>query len=92
MIALNIVTMRVVNKVALNIENCKHQADETFQPVLYEGYSSIYYLKLDKQDGFYFSSGFTPAKKNFPLSLWHSLTKSFGPIFRRAKTLFGMQL
>ena len=28
----------------------------------------FYYLKLDAQDGFYFTSSFTVAKKNFPLS------------------------
>ena len=27
----------------------------------------VYYLKLDAQDGFYFTSSFTVAKKNFPL-------------------------
>lgn len=29
----------------------------------------FYYLKLDKQDGFYFTSTLTLAKKNFPLSI-----------------------
>lgn len=29
----------------------------------------LYYLKLDEQDGFYFTSSFTVAKKNFPLSV-----------------------
>jgi hypothetical protein len=29
----------------------------------------LYYLKLDTQDGFYFTSSFTVAKKNFPFSV-----------------------
>lgn len=29
----------------------------------------LYYLKLDAQDGFYFTSSFTVSKKNFPLSV-----------------------
>lgn len=36
----------------------------------------VYYLKLDKQDGFYFSSTLTLAKRNFPFSISSILTKS----------------
>ena len=36
----------------------------------------FYYLKLDKQDGLYFSSTLTLAKRNFPLSISSIVTKS----------------
>ena len=35
----------------------------------------FYYLKLDTQDGFYFTSSFTVAKKNFPLSVSSTVNK-----------------
>ena len=36
----------------------------------------FYYLKLDAQDGFYFTSSFTVAKKNFPLSVSAIINKT----------------
>ncbi len=35
----------------------------------------FYYLKLDAQDGFYFTSSFTLAKKNFPLFISSTINK-----------------
>ena len=35
----------------------------------------FYYLKLDAQDGFYFTSTLTAAKKNFPLSVSSTINK-----------------
>jgi hypothetical protein len=35
----------------------------------------IYYLKLDRQDGFYFTSSLTLAKKNFPLIIQSTINK-----------------
>ncbi len=36
----------------------------------------FYYLKLDKQDGYYFTSAFTLAKRNFPLSVSAIINKA----------------
>ena len=36
----------------------------------------FYYLKLDAQDGFYFTSTFTVARKNFPLSVSAIINKT----------------
>ena len=36
----------------------------------------VYYLKLDKQDGFYFTSAVTLARKNFPLSFSGVINKT----------------
>ncbi len=35
----------------------------------------LYYLKLDAQDGIYFSSAFTLAKKNFPFTIQSTINK-----------------
>lgn len=39
-------------------------------------FPQIYYLKLDAEDGFYFTSSFTLAKKNFPLFLSSTFNKT----------------
>jgi hypothetical protein len=39
-------------------------------------YPQFYYLKLDAQDGFYFTSAFTIAKKNFPLFISAVINKT----------------
>lgn len=36
----------------------------------------LYYLKMDKNDGVYFTSAFTVAKKNFPLSISAIINKT----------------
>lgn len=36
----------------------------------------LYYLKMDRQDGFYFTSRFTLAKKNFPISISAIINKT----------------
>lgn len=36
----------------------------------------LYYLKMDKNDGFYFNSGFNLSRRNFPLSISALMSKS----------------
>lgn len=47
----------------------------------------FYYLKLDKQDGFYFTSAFTVAKKNFPLSVSAIINKEIKSTIKGSKNL-----
>lgn len=54
-----------------NFSNIK-LSDEFFMRVT----PQFYYLKLDAQDGFYFTSAVTLAKKNFPLSLSAVINKT----------------
>ena len=47
----------------------------------------LYYLKLDAQDGFYFTSSFTIVKKNFPLSVSAIINKEIKSNIRGSKNL-----
>jgi len=47
----------------------------------------LYYLKLDAQDGFYFTSSFTVAKKNFPLSVSAIINKEIDSNITGSKNL-----
>ena len=47
----------------------------------------LYYLKLDAQDGFYYTSSFTVAKKNFPLSVSAIINKEIKSNIRGSKNL-----
>ena len=47
----------------------------------------LYYLKLDAQDGFYFTSTFTVAKKNFPLSVSSTINKEINSNITGSKNL-----
>lgn len=47
----------------------------------------FYYLKLDAQDGFYFTSSFTVAKKNFPLSVSAIINKIINTNITGSKNL-----
>jgi hypothetical protein len=47
----------------------------------------LYYLKLDAQDGFYFTSSFTVAKKNFPLSVSAIINKEINSNITGSKNL-----
>jgi hypothetical protein len=47
----------------------------------------FYYLKLDKQDGFFFTSTLTLAKRNFPLSLSGTINKRFKSTITGSKSL-----
>jgi hypothetical protein len=47
----------------------------------------LYYLKLDAQDGFYFTSSFTVAKKNFPLSASAIINKEINSNITGSKNL-----
>ena len=47
----------------------------------------FYYLKLDKQDGFYFTSSITIAKKNFPLSVSAIINKEIKSTITGSKNL-----
>jgi hypothetical protein len=45
----------------------------------------FYYLKLDAQDGFYFTSSFTVARKNFPLSVSAIINKEINSTITGSK-------
>ena len=47
----------------------------------------LYYLKLDAQDGFYFKSTLTVAKKNFPLSVSSTINKKINSNITGSKNL-----
>jgi hypothetical protein len=47
----------------------------------------VYYLKLDAQDGFYFTSSFTLAKKNFPLFVSSIINKQISSNITGSKNL-----
>ena len=47
----------------------------------------LYYLKLDAQDGFYYTSSFTVAKKNFPLSVSAIINKEIKSNIKGSKNL-----
>jgi hypothetical protein len=47
----------------------------------------FYYLKLDAQDGFYFTSSLTVAKKNFPLSVSAIINKEINSNITGSKNL-----
>ena len=47
----------------------------------------LYYLKLDAQDGFYFTSSLTVAKKNFPLSVSAIVNKEINSNIKGSKNL-----
>jgi len=66
-------TIRNTNFLTLNFgfSNIK-LSDQFFMRI----YPQFYYLKLDAQDGFYFTSAFTIAKKNFPLFISAIINKT----------------
>jgi hypothetical protein len=66
-------TIRNTNFLTLNVSfsNIK-LSKQVFMRI----FPQFYYLKLDKEDGFYFTSAFTLAKKNFPLFLSATINKT----------------
>ncbi len=55
--------------------NSKFSNIKLSNQVYFSFYPQIYYLKMDEQDGFYFTSTFALAKKNFPISLQSIINK-----------------
>jgi hypothetical protein len=49
----------------------------------------IFYLKQDRNDGYYFNSTFTIAKSNFPLSLSSIINRSIRTIMPGSKEFVG---